>query len=386
MFGRPFGNISIIGLGLIGSSLARAIKRQKIARKVIGYNHQDQAITKALELGIIDKGTTDLQEAVNKSDIVIICTPLSTYRQIFKEISPHLKKGTIISDVGSVKQCTINDAKENLTHQQFENFVPAHPIAGSEKTGVEAGYAELFDDKKVFITVDEADEKNKSVKKIVNLWEKAGKSCTTYFIGAQTHDHLYMTYSHLPQFFTYCAAKIIYEKKLVPKEIGDQEKELIKRSLRIAGSSPDMWADILLYNKNNLNEQITNLLDISTNELIGYSTKPRRTMEGNEFLPQTISSPSKATLICIASSVAMAYLGSKPEYINLFAGSGYKDSTSTLLYDYSNIDWNQVETFRQLIMQEVKTIQKTIIENDRTKLISELKKCRESYSNIIKSL
>ena len=142
---KLFKQITIIGLGLIGSSLALSIKKSKISSKTVGYSRSSKTRNTSKRLNLVDKVSNKLEESVRGSDLIIICTPLSSYSNIIKKIIPHISKGTIISDVGSAKEKTINEIIPLLSNDDI--FIPAHPIAGTEKSGPSAGFAELFDDR-----------------------------------------------------------------------------------------------------------------------------------------------------------------------------------------------------------------------------------------------
>ena len=164
-----FNKIAIIGLGLIGSSIALAIKKHKIAKSVSGYAKSLKTRQIAKKIKLASKVESSLEAAVKNADLIIICTPLSSYKKIFKSIKLHLKDGVIITDVGSAKTKSMQEA-QSILGDKIE-FIPAHPIAGTEKSGPESGFAELFINRWCIITPFNISKK-KNVNLIKKLWEK----------------------------------------------------------------------------------------------------------------------------------------------------------------------------------------------------------------------
>ena len=168
---RPFKKISIIGLGLIGSSIALAIKKKKLAEITSGYSRSLKTRTIAKKLKLTSEIKNNISDCVKNSDLVIICTHLSSYKSIFKKISPHLNKDAIVTDVGSAKESSISEV-ESLIKKKI-NFVPAHPIAGTEKSGPKAGFAELFEERWCIITPLKGN-KTRDINKVKTFWKKLG--------------------------------------------------------------------------------------------------------------------------------------------------------------------------------------------------------------------
>ena len=158
-----FNKVTLIGIGLIGSSIARVIKRDKIARHLVAVAKSKKTIDSVLKLGIADSVTLDLSEAVKDADMVMLCSPLGTYKKIVREIGPNLKRGCILTDVGSVKGCVFEDIE--IEKLLGVNLVPAHPVAGTEYSGPEAGFVELFEGRWCVITPDKTASKE-SIEKI----------------------------------------------------------------------------------------------------------------------------------------------------------------------------------------------------------------------------
>lgn len=140
---KLFDTATIIGIGLIGSSLARILRQKGMAEKVIGVSRSERNRQVALDLGVVDEAFADAKEAVKNADIVFLCTPVGTITEVAKEITPYLKKGAILTDVGSVKASVVKSVSSLIP--EGIHFVPAHPVAGTEKSGPENGFAELFE-------------------------------------------------------------------------------------------------------------------------------------------------------------------------------------------------------------------------------------------------
>lgn len=243
--GFIFDRVTFIGIGLIGSSLARSVRQTKTARHItvcdINKAHRD----KALELGIADDATGDYIDAVKDADLVIICTPPGSCGDAAAAFAPGLKEGAIVSDVGSVKQTIIHDVTQHLP--DGVHFVPAHPIAGTEHSGPEAGFAELFDARWLIITPPAGTDET-AVAQVREMWERAGSKIE--IMDAQHHDMVLAITSHLPHLIAYTIVG-------TADDLGEHlKREVIKFSAsgfrdftRIAASDPIMWRDVFLNNK-----------------------------------------------------------------------------------------------------------------------------------------
>lgn len=234
--------ITIIGLGLIGSSIARAVRKASSDIIINAYNKSEPALKRAKHLGIVDNVSSNVAKSVEGADVVIICTPIGTYAEITKKISPYLKSGAILTDVGSVKQATINAVFPHLTEDQKPFFIPAHPIAGSEKTGVDAGSEDLFLGKRLIITPTEK-ASQAAIKTITKLWQLCGSEVEV--MDADLHDEIYAQVSHLVHFIAFCYWHYLHDNNLSC----DNGSEQFKKFIRVTHSSPVMWRDIFLYNK-----------------------------------------------------------------------------------------------------------------------------------------
>ena len=238
-----FDKINIIGLGLIGSSLALSIKNSRICHKIFGYDNSKKINEKALSKNIID-GIFDFNFNNKETTLTIISAPLSKYDKIFSKISQNFISGNLVIDIGSVKSpWTILAQKKSKILAQ--NFIPCHPIAGSEKHGIDHADANLFKDRKVVICPNNKDDNLKIVKK---LWQRIG--CKTEDIPAKEHDEIYALISHMPQLLAF----ISKEKALIRSNQMSSFLEPIKQHLRIENSNPKLWQEIFTFNQENLHK------------------------------------------------------------------------------------------------------------------------------------
>ncbi len=247
-----FGHLTIIGIGLIGGSLARALKRADVCDRIIGCARSVPELEKAVRLGVIDGFCVDPTEAVNKADMVVIAIPLGGYEQVFEQIAPALKNDTIVTDAGSVKGSIIESARRKLG-RHFSRFVPGHPIAGTEKSGVEASFAELYDNHRVILTpVEETDPL--ALDTVRKMWETAGAGVD--FMDVERHDEVLAATSHLPHVMAYSLVSTLSKME----ESGDVFRFAaggFADFTRIASSSPHMWHDIVFANR----EAVLDMLD-----------------------------------------------------------------------------------------------------------------------------
>jgi len=233
-----FSKIFIVGLGLIGGSLAADIRSHGIARQIIGYDNNKDNLETAEKLGLIDKPSTLKEGAC--CELIILSVPVSQIPQVYEKISPYLGRKSIVIDTGSVKGYVI---KQITNIKNSERFVPCHPIAGTENNGPAAAKRGLFKGKNVIITSDRG---NESVQKIAKFWRLVGANVV--FMNANKHDEIFATVSHLPHFVAYSLVDSVLVDGNLPEYIGGGLADYT----RIAASSPAMWSDIFIYNKQNL--------------------------------------------------------------------------------------------------------------------------------------
>lgn len=239
-----FNRIAFIGIGLIGSSLARAIAEQKLAKELAIFDASDEARKAAAELKL---GTVEasLEAAVTNADLVILATPIGAYADIGPKLAPHLKKGAILTDVGSVKQAVIRDLGPHVP--EGVHFIPGHPIAGTEHSGPRAGFAELFKGRWAIITPVAGTDPSATAK-LQALWTAIGSMVEVMEPGH--HDQVLAITSHLPHLIAYTIVDTATQLET------STQSEVIKFSAsgfrdftRIAASDPTMWRDIFLNNR-----------------------------------------------------------------------------------------------------------------------------------------
>jgi len=240
-----FARMTLVGIGLIGSSLGRAAKRWNLVGEVVGCARRAETRETALSLGICDRVSDDAAEAVDGADLVVLCTPLGVYADLAERIGPRMRPESIISDVGSVKQSVIRDVSPFVPDRV--HFVPGHPIAGTEKTGPEAGFAELFQDRWAILTPPPGTD-DAALDKVAALWRGAGSMVQT--MDPRHHDRVLAITSHLPHLIAYTIVATAADLE------GGEKDEVIKFSAggfrdftRIAASDPVMWRDIFLNNR-----------------------------------------------------------------------------------------------------------------------------------------
>ena len=242
-----FDRVAIIGLGLIGGSLARALRRASLCGSITGYGRREAALQQAVEQGVIDHYSLDVPEAVDGADVVVLATPLSTTENLMRAMNEGLKPDCIVTDVGSAKGVVVAAARNALA-DRLPFFVPAHPIAGTEQSGVEASFAELFEDHVVIIT-PLAETDRDAREKIAVMWRGTGARVVELDVGR--HDEVLAATSHLPHVLVYtlidCLARM-QDKQ----EIFDYAAGGFADFTRVASSSPEMWRDICLANSTSL--------------------------------------------------------------------------------------------------------------------------------------
>jgi len=265
---KLFDRVAIIGIGLIGSSLARVIRRDLPQTHITACARHAETLAAVRRLGIADETTDDPAAAVADADLVVLATPLSAYTDIVARIAPALKAGAIVTDVGSVKGAAIRDLKPALP--AGVHLVPGHPVAGTEHSGPEAGFAEMFADRWCILT-PLADSDPEAVAKVTRLWQLAKMKVVT--MPAEHHDRVLAVTSHLPHLIAYTIVG-------TATALGDDLKsEVIEFSAggfrdftRIAASDPVMWRDIFLKNR----EAVLDVLQRFSEDLTALQRAIRR--------------------------------------------------------------------------------------------------------------
>ena len=255
-----FNKVALIGLGLIGSSIARAIRKHKLANIVSGATRTSATLELARQCDICDELHQDITLAVRDADLVILCTPVGAINSVMRHIAPFLKDGVIISDVGSVKKYVVESIRTHLPETAI--FVPAHPIAGTEYSGPEAGFATLFQNRWCILTPT-SDTPPQAIGKIRNLWEAMGSHVD--MMTPEHHDRVLAVTSHLPHLIAYTIVGTADDLETVTKsEVIKYSASGFRDFTRIASSDPTMWRDIFLHNK----DAILELLGRFTEDLI----------------------------------------------------------------------------------------------------------------------
>lgn len=240
-----FERLALIGIGLIGSSISHAARRAGLVREIVGSSATASTRAKSLELGLISKAYDNAADAVKGADLVILCTPVGVLGRIAKEIAPHLERGAILTDVGSVKAAVVHDVAPYVP--EGVHFIPGHPIAGTEQSGPEAGFAELFDGRWCILTPGDGAD-SAAVAKLETFWQRLGSKVE--IMGAEHHDMVLAITSHVPHLIAYNIVNTAAHLARVT------DSEVIKFSAggfrdftRIAASDPVMWRDVFLNNK-----------------------------------------------------------------------------------------------------------------------------------------
>lgn len=240
-----FDRVAIIGLGLIGGSLALRAKREGLAGQIVGCARSQRTLDVALRRGMIDSGSLVMRDAVIGADLVVIATPIGVYEQVAAAIGPHLAPGAIVTDVGSVKATVLSEVAPHLP--DTVSLVPGHPVAGTENSGPEAAFPELFDARRCILTPPEGTDPA-AVARVRALWEGCGM--TVDLMDATHHDLVLALTSHLPHAIAYTIVGTATELE------EDLQSEVVKFSAagfrdftRIAASDPTMWRDIFLANR-----------------------------------------------------------------------------------------------------------------------------------------
>ena len=240
-----FEKIALIGAGLIGSSIAHGIKNQNLAEKVSITAQSQDTLNTIIKLGLANEATLDQKKAVSDCELVIICAPLGSYSKIIQNIGSILEPGTIVSDVGSVKQSVIDDISPHISKNI--HLIPAHPVAGTEHSGPNAGFAELFKDRWCIITPP-PDAEQLALDKVSKFWETLGANIE--IMTPDRHDMIMAMTSHLPHLIAYTIVGTASDlEKSLANEVIKFSAGGFRDFTRIAASDPTMWRDIFLNNR-----------------------------------------------------------------------------------------------------------------------------------------
>lgn len=247
-----FQRVALIGIGLIGSSISHACRRAGLAQDIVGNAASAATREKSIALGLVSRAFERAADAVKGADLVILCAPVGVYGGIAAEIGPHLEPGAILTDVGSVKAAVVRDVAPHVP--EGVHFIPGHPIAGTEQSGPESGFAELFDNRWCILT-PAADADAAAVRKLRTFWEKLGSNIE--IMDAQHHDLVLAITSHVPHLIAFNIVNTAAHLERVT------DSEVIKFSAggfrdftRIAASDPVMWRDVFLNNRDAVLEML----------------------------------------------------------------------------------------------------------------------------------
>lgn len=236
--------LTIIGVGLIGGSLARALREAGAVGEVIGAGRDAAHLERARELGVIDRSTTDLGEAVRGADMVLLAVPVGAMEAVMRAIAPELSPDTVLTDAGSTKGSVI-EAARRVFGELPANFVPGHPIAGTENSGVEAAFAELYEGRRVILTPT-GTSSPEAVERVRAMWQAAGAVVTE--MDAGHHDRVLAATSHLPHLLAFSLVDTL-AKMDEKEEIFAYAAGGFRDFTRIASSDPQMWRDICVHNE-----------------------------------------------------------------------------------------------------------------------------------------
>lgn len=250
-----FRNVTILGVGLIGASLALALKEGKLCSSICGFGRSEENLRRAQSRGIIDEYRTDAASAAEGADLVVLATPVGTFLDLFSAARSGLKPGAVVIDVGSVKGPLVYDIESLMPGRVA--YIGTHPIAGGDRSGIEDARADLFRYARCIVTPTENSDPD-ALRKVAMLWEAVGSRVE--FMDPFKHDELYAAVSHLPHLLAYALVNTV----------GDFDERAIeyagrgfRDTTRIALSSPELWRDITILNR----ENILRILDIFRNNI-----------------------------------------------------------------------------------------------------------------------
>jgi prephenate dehydrogenase len=244
--------ISIIGVGLLGGSIGLASRKHRLAKEVAGYVRRAASLKECEQVGAVDYATTDLLAAVSGADLVIVCTPLAQMRSLVQQMIPALKRGAIVTDVGSVKASVVREL-ESLIHKSGAHFIGSHPMAGAEKTGVLAARADLFECAMCVVTPTKKSNRA-ALRKVEQFWSALDGRVLR--VTPEAHDVFVSRSSHLPHVTAAALASLVLNPTH-PEAQAALCATGFRDTTRIASGSPEMWRDIALANRKNLAKSLT---------------------------------------------------------------------------------------------------------------------------------
>ncbi len=288
-----FGKVAVVGVGLIGGSFALALKQARACSHVVGVGRSAANLKVALERGVIDSIATDAAAAVRDADLVLLATPVAQLQSIFLSIARNLQPSCLVTDGGSTKRDVIVAARRGLK-KKIGQFVPAHPIAGAEKSGAAAAKADLFRDRRVVLT-PLRENNQKSVQAIESAWSACGARVSR--MDAREHDQVLAAVSHLPHLLAFALVHDIARRKNAKQLFGFAAGGF-RDFTRIASSHPEMWRDICMANRDQL-----------VKEVVGFSKKIQKIKK----LLDKQDAPALEKLFAEARAARNAWLEGKHE-------------------------------------------------------------------------
>ncbi len=248
-----FDRIALIGIGLIGSSLARKIRQENLAGEIVISTRSQETLARAAELGLGDRYLSDPAEAVVEADLVIVSVPVGSSGAVAELIASSLKTGAIVTDVGSTKASVIAQMQPHMP--EHVHFIPGHPLAGTEKSGPDAGFAELFENRWCILTPLEGTDEA-AVERLAAFWRGCGSNIDT--MDPQHHDMVLAMVSHLPHIIAYNIVGTADDLETVTKsEVIKYSASGFRDFTRLAASDPTMWRDVCLHNKDAILEMLS---------------------------------------------------------------------------------------------------------------------------------
>lgn len=268
-----FENVLIIGVGLIGGSLGLALKKNQLTKKVMGVGRSQSNLDDAIRIGAIDEAVS-LEIGVPQADLIVICVPVAQTEKILREIHPHLKSTTLITDVGSTKLDVVEAAK-NALGDDVVQFVPAHPIAGSAQHGALASKVDLFENRQVIICPLQENGAAR-IEQMSRLWKSVGANLFT--MSAIQHDAVFAAVSHLPHVLSYALMLQVANAEDAPTKFRHAGAGF-RDFTRIAASSPEMWRDICMANRDAILKELDSYMAVVSHMQALLKNKDSQTLE-----------------------------------------------------------------------------------------------------------
>jgi cyclohexadieny/prephenate dehydrogenase len=306
--------LCVIGLGLVGSSIARAVRERYLAGHITACDTNEVSLAYARKHGFADSTTSSAENAVKDCDLVILATPAAALESVAQAIAPHLKRGAIVMDVCSVKEPAIAAIAPHIP--EGVHFIPAHPIAGSEHTGVSAGRADLFERRRVMVTPMDA-KLDDALQLVTSFWTRMGARVEA--MPPHLHDLIYAYVSHLPHLLAFAAYK-----PLEQYESYKETDELLARFMRLCGASTELWIDIFLLNRDNILSALDRYLDVILHIRSELQEAPEAPgSESNEKNARTALFPRIAAS-CLVTTIMEAERKAGFPFAR-YSGSGFAD-------------------------------------------------------------